>query len=155
MLPGHYLGQEPFPLTKRKPIEQVEDQVSQIHSEEGFTILSVLVAVVLVAIISLALSRNTMASMKIMRLTEINNFASNLAVSKIEEIASRASSEIDSSLDEVESNVSFPNTDITFRRTTTVTVNGDDTRTITVDVASNSSVIPTSVTFSTGLSVWE
>ena len=125
------------------------------QSEEGFTILSVLVAVVLLAIISLALSRNTMSSLKIMRLTEVNNAASNLAVSKIEEIAANDAADIDNSLDQTEGSVPYPGMDITFTRTTDVTVNADETRTINVQVASNNSALPTSVEFETGLSVWE
>lgn len=123
--------------------------------EAGMTILSVLVAVVILAVVSLALSRNTMASLRIMRLTEINNAASNLAVSKIEELAARDASDIDSSLSEAETSVNYPGMNVTFSRTTTVVVNADNTRTINVEVRSNHEGLPTSVSFSTGLSVWE
>lgn len=127
----------------------------QHEDEGGFTILSVLVAVVLLAVVSLALSRNTMSSLRIMRLTEVNNAASNLAVSKIEEIAANDAANIDASLSDVENPLAYPGMSVTFTRTTNVVVNADNTRTISVQVASNHSALPTTVNFSTALSVWE
>lgn len=127
----------------------------QPEEEGGFTILSVLVAVVLLAIVSLALSRNTMSSLRIMRLTEVNNAASNLAVSKIEAIAANDAANIDASMSDIENPLVYPGMSVTFTRTTTVVVNADNTRTINVQVASNHSALPTTVNFSTALSLWE
>lgn len=124
-------------------------------NEEGMTVLSVLVAVVILAIIGLSLARNTIASLQIMKVTEVNNAASNLAVSRIEELAGRDASDIDASLNANETNITYAGLGITFNRTTTITVNADDTRDIEVRVVSNSSAVPSDVSFTTSLSVWE
>lgn len=117
--------------------------------------MSILVTLSVAGIIALALAVNTISSLATMKQTEVNYAASNLALSKIELLTTREVSDIDSSLDEVESNLTVTNLGIEFTRTTTVTVNADDTRTISVNVQSNHEKIPTSATFTTSLSLWE
>ena len=125
------------------------------NNQSGQTLVMALVAVMLVAIVGLGLAKSLISSLHIMKHTEIHYAASNLASSQIELLAARDSSELTPSLNSTESAVSFPGTNVTFTRTTTITTNADDTRTINVVVQSNNEGVPTSVSFTTSLSVWE
>ena len=125
------------------------------RDQTGMSLMSVLVAMVILSVVSLALSKNTIASLHIIKLTEVNYAASNLAVSKVEELAARNPIDLDDSFDDTENAVTTADLDITFTRVTDVTVNADDTRIVHVTVTSNSSVVNTTADFETSLSVWE
>lgn len=125
------------------------------RAEEGFSLMEILIAILIIGVIGLGINMNAISSLQLVKYTELNYIASNLALSKIEELAAQDPVNLDSSDNSVESSVSSSATEITFQRTTTIVVNGDDSRTITVQVQSNSSAVPTQAQFSTTMAVWE
>lgn len=124
-------------------------------SESGLSMIEILVSLALGAIFSVAISMSTATSLRISTHTEAHHAASRLASDKLEQIASIDSLDIDATLNQTEAAVTYPGLGITFTRTTTVTTNADNSRTISVDVTSNSSAIPVNVDFSTTFALWE
>jgi len=125
------------------------------EQEAGFGLMEILVAISLMALVSLGIAANTMAALRIVKKTEVNYLASNLALSKIEELAAYEAADLDATFDGHETSLAMSGTSITFSRTTTIIINADNSRTVTVVVASESPVVPTSVDFSTTYALWE
>lgn len=126
-----------------------------LRRDEGVTLMEVLVAITLVAIMAAAGISNLMVALRTAKHTEVNYAANTLAISKVEELAAVDVSALDSSYNGTESSVSWNDLNITFTRVTTVTVNADSSRTLSVDVSSNSDSVPTSVNFTTTFALWE
>lgn len=124
-------------------------------SDAGFALLELLAGILLISVLSMAVAMNTMMALKVAKFTEANHAASSLAISKIEELAAVDTVNLDSSYDQTESSLTWGNTNMTFSRSVTVTVNADDSRTVDVTVASVNMVIPTTVNFSTTFALWE
>jgi len=127
----------------------------QQNNEGGFCLVELLVSVIIIAIITMGVAGSTIAAMKYAKFTEANHIASSLAISKMEELASRTASELDSSDSETEDAVTWPGTDFTFKRVTTVAVNADNSRRVEIVVSTNNAPIPTSAKFGTTFAVWE
>ena len=123
--------------------------------EGGISLIEVLVALVLIGLMSVGISANSISSFQIMKKTEINNAASNLALSKVEQLSAIRVSDLDSSYDAVETNLGVTGMNATFTRTTTITVNADQSRTVEVKVESNSFKLGTSIVFTTTFSMWQ
>lgn len=153
LLVGCYLVLESLPLNNMGKMINPYFRIDR--SAAGFGLLELLIAVVLVALVSLCLSSNTVSSLYIAKKTHTNYLASNLALSKVEELAAFEPVNLDSSYNSFESGLSVVGTKITFSRTTTIVVNADDSRTITVKVLSETLKIPTKVDFTTTFAVWE
>ncbi len=124
-------------------------------TECGITLMEVLVAIVLLAIMAAAGISNLIVALKTAKYTEVNFAANSLAISKVEEISAIDVGNLNSSYNEVEPDVTWPDLALTFTRTTTIHMNGDDSRTVDVSVMSNSPDVATNVTFSTTLALWE
>ena len=131
----------------------------QLHdesmTESGITLMEVLVAIVLLAIMASAGISNLIVALKTAKYTEVNFAANSLAISKVEEISAIDVGNLNSSYNEIEPDVTWPDLTLTFTRTTTIHMNGDDSRTVDVSVVSNSPDVATNVTFSTTLALWE
>ena len=127
----------------------------QEMAESGITLMEVLVAIVLLAIMAAAGISNLIVALKTAKYTEVNFAANSLAISKVEEISAIDVGSLDASYNEVESEVVWSDLSLTFTRTTTIEVNGDDSRTVDVSVVSNSPDVATNVNFSTTLALWE
>lgn len=117
--------------------------------------MEVLVAIVLLAIMAAAGISNLIVALKTAKYTEVNFAANSLAISKVEEISAIDVGSLDASYNEVESEVIWSDLALTFTRTTTIQINGDDSRTVDVSVVSNSPDVVTNVNFSTTLALWE
>lgn len=117
--------------------------------------MEVLVAIIVLAIMAAAGISNLIIALKTAKYTEVNFAANSLAISKVEEIAAIDVGNLNSNYNEVEPAVTWPDLALTFTRTTTININGDDSRTVDVSVMSNSPAVATNVTFSTTLAVWE
>ena len=128
---------------------------SHRSKEAGTGLLEILFALVLVGIVSMAITRSMLLSHSTVKLVEVNYAASNLALSKVEELSAYDVADLDSSFSGTETGVAYAGLGITFTRVTTVTVNADDTRDIQVTVSSESPVVPTTAEFSTTFAVWE
>jgi prepilin-type N-terminal cleavage/methylation domain-containing protein len=128
-------------------------QALPASSEQGMTLIEVLVAILLIGIVSMAVAVNTINALSVAKKTHINYLASNLALSKVEQLAAYEASQL-SALSTTETHLTTAGTDLTFKRTTTIVKNSDNSRTITVRVDSESAAVPTHVTFTSTLSVW-
>ena len=110
---------------------------------------------IILSIVGLSVTMNTMGSLQYAKFTEANHVASSLAISKMEELAAIDAADLDSSDNLTESSVSWPGFNFTFTRTTTITINSDSSRTVDIVVASNDAPLPTTVNFSTTFALWE
>ena len=124
-------------------------------SEGGISLIEVLVALLLIGLISLGIAANAIGSFHILKKTEENYAASNLALSKIEQLSAIPVNELSADDNSVEDSVTVSGMNTIFKRTTTVAVNADSSRTITVKVESLSAKLPTAVTFTTTFSMWQ
>jgi type II secretory pathway pseudopilin PulG len=123
--------------------------------EDGITLLEVLVAILLLGVVSMAIAVNTVNALHVAKKTHINYLASNLALSKIEQLAAYEASRLEESAGGTETGLTTAGTQLTFKRITTITVNDDRSRTISVRVESESPVVTTHVTFTSTFSVWD
>lgn len=108
---------------------------NRMRSEAGFSIMEVMVAVVILALVGLASAKNSIMSMSTFKRSMRNSIAMQLAVEKLEELGSVNPTTLDNSDDSTEANVVEDN--ITFTRVTQVTQNADESRTVTVTVNAN------------------
>jgi Tfp pilus assembly protein PilV len=123
--------------------------------ETGSSLLEVLVSISLLAISGLAISMNSIMALKTLKFVELNHIASTLAISKLEEFASIDAADISPAMNETEPAVVWPDSLITFHRTSTVVVNADQSRTVTVAVSNNETPMNTSVELENTFAVWE
>lgn len=133
----------------------ISSDSAEASSEAGFSLIEVLVSISIFAIASLGSYLSITTGLNVAKHTEVHYAASSLASSKLEEIASRDINSVDSSLNEVTHNVTWAGLDLTFTRTTVVTVNADDSRTVSVTVSCDHPKFALSRTFSTLLTRWE
>lgn len=135
----------------------MKDENVQLRNdnEAGFGAIESLVSIVLMSIIAVAIIMNLVVALRTAKITEVNHAASTLAVSKMEELASIDTLNLDDSYDAVENNVAWGDFNFTFTRTTSITVNADNTRSVDVTVSSNSTNVPSTVSFSTTFALWE
>lgn len=126
-----------------------------IEERDGFALIEVLVSLTLVALLSAAITASSIAALRVAKLTELNHAASSLALSKIEELAAIDVSDLDDTFDENDDSLAWADSNMTFTRAVTVTVNGDGSRTVAVQVFSNSEEFPTDVHFTTSFALWE
>ena len=134
---------------------RIHRRAGEADGQEGITLMEVLVAIVLLGLMAGAAISNLIVALKTAQLTEVNFAANSLAISKVEELAAIDVDILDSSYNSTESSVSWGDLNISFTRTTTVTVNADSSRTINVEVSSVGSNVPTTVDFTTTFALWE
>jgi type II secretory pathway pseudopilin PulG len=130
-------------------------ETRQEDKEPGFCIIEVLVGILLIAIIAMGVTSSTIAALKFAKFTEANHIASSLAISKMEELAALSAGDLTTSLSGTEDDVTWPDTNLTFTRVTTITVNSDNSRHVSISVSSDNSPIPTTATFASTFAVWE
>jgi prepilin-type N-terminal cleavage/methylation domain-containing protein len=128
---------------------------AKIQGHQGFALMEVLVSLTLASVAAISVSLSLATSLRVAKLTEVHFAASTLASGKMEELAALDPLDLDPSDNSTETSVTFPELSLTFTRQVTVTVNSDDSRTINVQVSSNSSAIPTVVAFETTFALWE
>ena len=142
-------------MVMMKYLRRLRESESRHDAEGGFALLEALVSIGLISIFSVAVVGNLLVALRTAKITEANHAASSLASSKMEELASTDPSNLDAADSGTENDVTWGDWGFTFTRTTTVTVNADSSRSATVNVSSNSSVVPTNVTFETTFVLWE
>ena len=125
------------------------------NTQGGFSLLEVLVSMTILGISGLAIAVTGIQSLHVQKLIEINHIANSLAISKMEEFASISTIDIVPGMSAVEPNVSWPGLQSSFSRTTLVTENADDSRTVRVTVKSSNTKLPTTVSFETTFALWE
>ena len=132
-----------------------EEQLESRDGESGFTLIEVLVSMLILSVMSLGVAMNTLGALRTAKFTEINHAASTLAISKMEEFAAMNVSALSSSLDATETAVTWSDFQTTFTRTSIITENADDSRTVNVTVSSNNPKLATTVEFETTFVDWE
>lgn len=102
---------------------------------KGFTLIEVLVAIVLVAIVSLTTTYSTINAYALYNHSTRAAFARQLAFSAMEELAARNPSTLDQSDNSVESDLRIG--EVSYTRNISIVVNDDGSRTATVTVVNN------------------
>jgi len=120
----------------------------------GFTIVELLVSLLLMGILAVAIAQGTTVSLTLSKQTRVSQLMHNLAVGRLEEISGTKASFLTAGTG-VEAEVSAPGTGFTFTRTTAITLESENTRAVTVTVASNGAVKPQPVIYKATLPVWE
>lgn len=126
-----------------------------VRSERGTGIMEILVSMVLLAIAGMGVTMSMSTAMKTAKYTEYNHIASSLAVSKLELLAAVNVNFLTTAQAGTESAVAWPNSSVTFRRVTTVVVNADNSRSVTVSVSPNDANYAMTVSFSNQYALWE
>lgn len=128
---------------------------NNLAREAGFTITEVLVSISLLALLGLGVTNSAISSLRFSKYMEVHHVASSLAISKMEEIGALNTVDIDTGLSATENSVVWPGLTFAFTRTTAVTMNADNSRSVDVTVTSNDAPIPASVTFTSTYALWE
>lgn len=122
----------------------------------GISLIETMVAIFLLAVMSLAVAQGSIAAQYFDKRMEITNIRRNLAISKTEQLAGVHIAFLDSSYNSNETNITLPGHSIKFSRVTTVVVNADQSRTITVTVNCDSArVCNQPLTYTTRFAKWE
>ncbi len=128
---------------------------NDVQSERGFSIIEILVSLLIAGVMSMGIVRSVSTALQTSKITEFNHIANSLASTKIEELATIPVPDLDSSFNATETNVSWPHFGCSFTRQTTVVVNADESRSVTVNVTSNSDYAPTNLELKTIFSKWK
>jgi len=126
--------------------------VSKKKFQQGFSLIEVLVAMVILSVVGLAVANNTIKSYSFMKRSIRNSLATQLALDKLEMVSAVNPTTLDSSDNTVETSVISKN--ISFTRTTTITVNSDNSRTVTVEVNGNTESLGGRAIYTNRLSLW-
>lgn len=102
--------------------------------QAGFSVVEVMLCVILLAIVALGISNSTVIAIRANNISSHNSLASQLAIERLEEYASNDPAILvtDATLSET----GIVRDGRAFDRTTTVTINPDRSRTVTVSVES-------------------
>ena len=130
-------------------------EIRGTSDEDGISMIEVMVSIVLIGILASGITSSLQTSLRVAKKTEVHYAASSLAASRVEDLAAIDIGDVDSSLNEVGTQVNWPGLNLDFFRTTTVTINADDSRTIDVTVSCTHATVPTTVDFSTTFARWE
>ena len=125
------------------------------YTERGSSMLEVLVATLILAIVGLTVSLSAISGIRYQKVSEIGNIAMNLAVSKAEQLSGIRIDLLTDSYDATESNLQVTGHKIEFKRVTDVTVNTDGSRTIAITVSSSSTYLPQPARYTTTFAPWE
>ncbi len=142
-------------MDRKSPLKKILGGVSRgFRRQMGFSMIELLVAVALLGLSGLAISRSVIQGFRILKFSEVNFIANSLAMAKMEEFAAKDTIEITAALNAVEPAVTYPDLGLTFTRTSTIVENLDETRTVTVNVRTNQPPV-TSVEFTSTFVLWE
>lgn len=101
-------------------------------SEQGFSLIEILVAVLLFSILGLSLAYSLLMMYQTRGRNYHNSLASQLAIEGIEDFQSQDPSTLSSANN---STASVARDGVTFQKQVSITVNADSSRTITVDIS--------------------
>lgn len=121
-------------------------------SQRGFSMVECLFALAILSVSALAVTQGSIYSLVHMKRAIRQNIAQELALSKLEEYAAIDPSTLDSGDDSNEPSLSVDN--ISFSRQVAVTVNSDNSRTVTVTVATNESSLGEEIVLENTFALW-
>lgn len=136
-------------------MRQICEAKWKFQAEHGISVLEILISIVLLTIMAMGVTKGVNSALKTTKYTEYNHISSSLAVSRMEQLASVSINFLDASYGGTENAVTWPGSNETFTRVTTVTVNADDSRTITVTVTPNNTNLASTVEFTNTFANWE
>jgi prepilin-type N-terminal cleavage/methylation domain-containing protein len=113
---------------------RIDQQYTAPKRQQGVSIIEVLVSMVILSIVALATCNNTIKGFVFFKRVARQSYASQLALDRLETLAARDPSTLTSADSSTESQLNYRN--VQFERTTTVTVNADNSRTVSVVVSS-------------------
>lgn len=122
------------------------------HAQQGMSLMEVLAAIVLLSIVPLGLTYSTILSYKTIHRNERHSLASQLALDRMEDLAAMNPANLSNALDEVENNLIVENA--SFTRVTDVTLNPDNSRTVTVTVTGNDPSLGGRATVTSTFALW-
>lgn len=123
--------------------------------QAGVSLLEVLVGLVLIAIAGIGATYSMITSLRVEKATQVHMAANSLASAKVEELTAVDTLDLDSTFNESDVVLTLPELQVEFSRSTTITVNSDQSRTIDVTVRSLSERLPTEANFTTRFALWE
>lgn len=123
--------------------------------QAGLSLLEVLAAIIFTGIVSMAIQSSVVLALRTEKTTEVHFAASVLASDRMEQLLAIDAIDLDNSYDEVDTAVQWGDLNMDFLRTTTVTINADDSRTVEVNVVSGNNAFPVEVEFSSTMALWE
>ncbi|WKZ56850.1 MAG: prepilin-type N-terminal cleavage/methylation domain-containing protein [Bdellovibrionota bacterium] len=118
----------------------------------GFSIIECMVALTVLAIGALGVARSISNTLSVSKRTMRHSIAMQLASERLEELAAVDPQSLDETDNSAEADMLVDN--ITFSRTTTVVVNDDQSRTVTVTVAGSVAELGGGVTLSATYPLW-
>ncbi len=123
-----------------------------MKKDAGFSLLEVLVAMMLLAVIGLAVAYNTVRSYSLMKRGLRHSYATQLALDKLEELEAISPINLTSANNSTESAVSINN--VFFTRTVSITVNADSSRTVIVTVMPNEVGVGGITSYTSNMPLW-
>lgn len=124
------------------------------NKEAGIGLVEVMVSTVMLLLIGASMVSNLHFSLRSSKFIEVQHAASTLAADQIEKIASRDVLKITAELNETESIIYAPGLNMPFKRSTTVVVNPDSSRSVTVSVYTSGNNMPKPVVFKNNFYAW-
>ncbi|NMC64511.1 MAG: prepilin-type N-terminal cleavage/methylation domain-containing protein [SAR324 cluster bacterium] len=123
-----------------------------LGGSQGFSLIEVMATILILAVTGLAIARSTIVSYRIMHRNERNAIALQLALQAMEEYATLSPVTLSASNDRSEPLVIYNN--MKFARTSTVTVNGDNSRTVSIVVTPVDSELGGAATLTNTFPLW-
>lgn len=124
------------------------------NSEAGIGLIEVLVATLLLMLVGGAMVSNLHFSLRSAKFIEVQHAASTLASDRIEQIAARDVLDISAALNETDTVVPWPGINLSFKRSTTITVKADGSRSVQVSVYTPGANMPKPVVFKNEFYAW-
>lgn len=121
-------------------------------NEKGFSLIEVLVGFSILSVVALNITYSSILSYKITKRNIRNSIASQLAHERMEDLAAVSPANLGDTYDETESDLEVEN--ISFTRVTEVTVNADNSRSVTVTVTANAEELGGAAEVSNTFALW-
>ena len=128
--------------------------VKMKRTEAGIGLVEVMVSTVMLMLIGASMVSNLHFSLRSSKFIEVQHAASTIAADQIEKIASLDALSITAKLDEREAIVYAQGLNLPFKRSTTVVVNPDSSRSVTVSVYTSGNNMPKPVVFKNNFYAW-
>lgn len=128
-----------------------KDGSTHISYQSGFSLVEALIAMLVLSVLALGMAHSTILAYKIEKRNLRNSVAQELAVRKMEELAAINPAFLDGN-DSASETVTSDG--IPYTRTTSVTVNDDNSRTVTISVAGARAELGGTATIANTFALW-
>ena len=121
-------------------------------AQRAFTLIETLLAVSLLSVAAMGVAMSAIESQRITKRNLRNSYAAQLALEKMEQLAATDPSTLSSLSNSTETSLTKDN--VAFTRQTTIVVNADASRTVTVSVTGNQASLGGQSTFTDTFPLW-